>query len=86
MVDYESSLQSPNNSVKDTSLGIYNSMFVTLSEERGCDPDPGPKLEEYMKDAGFEEITVKQCPLPIGSWAQDKHLVRIYWFGLKRIR
>lgn len=41
----------------------------------GRDPCPGPKLEGYMEDAGFEDVKVEKFHLPIGPWPKDKHLV-----------
>lgn len=48
-----------------------------LDASRGFnrDPSPGPKLERYMKDAGFQNVIVQRYRLPIGPWAKDGHLV-----------
>lgn len=77
MVDFQISMQSPDNTVdpEKTALGKFNQTVVELSRQTGQDPDPGPKLEGWMKDAGFSELNVKRCPLPMGTWARDKHLV-----------
>lgn len=48
---------------------------VDASHRFGRDLCPGPKLEGWMKDAGFEEIWHEKFRLPIGPWAKDKHLV-----------
>lgn len=47
---------------------------VDASHRFGRDLCPGPKLEGWMKDAGFEEIWHEKFRLPIGPWAKDKHL------------
>ena len=71
-------MQSPDNSVTpETSIGQFNSTIVGLAQEMNQEMDPGPKLEGWMKDSGFQEITVKRCPLPMGTWPKDKHLVRL---------
>lgn len=41
----------------------------------GKDPHPGPKLEGWVKDAGFEDVYHERFRLPIGPWPKDKHLV-----------
>ena len=74
MVDFKISMQSPDGTIEGTSLQKFNSTVVDLSNQMHRDPDPGPRLEGWIKDAGFEDVSVKRCPLPIGSWARDKHL------------
>ena len=41
----------------------------------GRDPCPGPKLEGWMKDAGFEGVRQEKYRLPVGPWPKDQHLV-----------
>ena len=71
---------------------LYYSEDVSLKEEHNVykwiidllgaaesfhrDPSPGPKLEQYVKDAGFQNVDVQKYRLPIGPWAKDPHLVR----------
>ena len=38
---------------------------------------PGPRLEQWLIDAGFTNV---QCPkfiLPLGTWPKDKHYVSV---------
>ena len=37
---------------------------------------PGPDLEGWIRDAGFQNVTATKLPIPLGSWPKDKHLVR----------
>ncbi|KAF2137943.1 uncharacterized protein K452DRAFT_235208 [Aplosporella prunicola CBS 121167] len=53
----------------------------------GCDAigrtcSPGPKLEHWMRDAGFVDIGVKVCKLPMGHWAKDPDYKAIGFFNL----
>ena len=41
----------------------------------GKDPEPGPKIEGWMKGAGFADVYHERIRLPIGPWPKDKHLV-----------
>jgi hypothetical protein len=71
-------LKSPDKSVPSGSaLQQFNDLICQLSEENGTDPNPGNKLEGWIKDAGFVNVNVKKSPLPMGTWAKDKHLVCI---------
>lgn len=40
-------------------------------------PCPGPELEGWAKDAGFQDVHHEKFILPIGPWPKDKHLVRL---------
>ncbi|KAK1599180.1 methyltransferase domain-containing protein [Colletotrichum navitas] len=37
------------------------------------EPNPGPKLEGWVKDAGFVNITHQKFKIPIGDWPKDPH-------------
>lgn len=41
----------------------------------GVEPEPGPKLEGWVRDAGFQNINVRKFPCPVGMWPKDKRLV-----------
>ncbi|KAF2463807.1 S-adenosyl-L-methionine-dependent methyltransferase [Lindgomyces ingoldianus] len=48
----------------------------------GVEPDPGPKIEGWVKDAGFVNIQSKTLPFPIGTWPKDKMLKEVGAFNL----
>ncbi|EFQ24904.1 methyltransferase domain-containing protein [Colletotrichum graminicola] len=37
------------------------------------EPAPGPKLEGWVKDAGFVNITHQKFKIPVGDWPKDPH-------------
>jgi hypothetical protein len=41
------------------------------------EPEPGPKLEGWVRDAGFENIHHRLLPFPVGQWPKDKKLVLV---------
>lgn len=57
---------------------IWKWMTTLLQAARdfGCDPCPGPKLEGWMKEAGFADVRAQKYKLPIGPWPKDEFLVR----------
>jgi hypothetical protein len=38
-------------------------------------PEPGPKLEKWVRDAGFQNISHHCLPIPTGVWPKDKRMV-----------
>lgn len=43
----------------------------------GMEPEPGPKLEGWMKNSGFINIHQQVLPIPVGVWPKDRKLVFI---------
>jgi hypothetical protein len=41
----------------------------------GREPEPGPKLEQWLLEAGFENISAQVLPIPVGLWPRDKRMV-----------
>lgn len=37
--------------------------------------DPGPLLEGWVRDAGFQNVHHRRFPLPIGTWPKDRRMV-----------
>lgn len=40
----------------------------------GVDPEPGSKLEGWVRDAGFTKVEHRLLPIPTGTWPRDKTL------------
>ena len=58
-------------------ITIWIDALLDASRKIGRDPRPGPKLEGWMKDAGFENVTHQMFPLPIGIWPKDPAMVSL---------
>jgi hypothetical protein len=39
------------------------------------EPEPGPKLEKWVRDAGFTNVNCECLPIPVGTWPKDKRMV-----------
>ncbi|KAF2258124.1 S-adenosyl-L-methionine-dependent methyltransferase [Lojkania enalia] len=48
----------------------------------GIEPDPGPRIEGWVKEAGFANVVAKTLPFPVGTWPKDKRLKEIGAFNL----
>ena len=73
--DFDPQYYSDDGSLKeDHSLHKYVTMFMDAAKDFGRISQPGPLIEGWMKDAGFENIVHEKFRLPIGPWPKDKHL------------
>ncbi|KAH6630612.1 S-adenosyl-L-methionine-dependent methyltransferase [Chaetomium sp. MPI-SDFR-AT-0129] len=59
--------------------------FLEASRKAGREPCPGPKLEEWARDAGFTNIEHRRFRLPIGPWAKDPHLKQVGMYNISQI-
>lgn len=74
--DFDITYYSEDGSLKEEqSISKWITALIDAARGFGRDPCPGPKLEGWMKDAGFEGVQHEKYRLPIGPWAKDKHLV-----------
>ncbi|KKA18017.1 UMTA methyltransferase family protein [Rasamsonia emersonii CBS 393.64] len=72
--DWEANLTSQDNSTKNTSLEQYYDVVLGAFEKVGYVSSPGPHLEQWFCDVGFEDIHVEKYPVPLGVWPKDKKL------------
>ncbi|KAL1989585.1 hypothetical protein VTN49DRAFT_6782 [Thermomyces lanuginosus] len=72
--DYDGYPYSEDGSFKGTELQRYYDEVFSAFDDAGYETRPGPKLEQWFKDAGFINIHVEKFVLPYGVWPKDKHL------------
>ncbi|KAL6410877.1 methyltransferase type 11 [Ilyonectria robusta] len=61
----------------DDPLLVWISTLLDAARSLKRDPNPGSKLEGWVKDAGFENIVHKRYRVPIGPWPKDPTLKQI---------
>lgn len=84
--DFDPSYYSDDGSLKEEhSIFKYITIFINAAKSFGRDSKPGPQLEGWMKDAGFENIVAEKFRLPIGPWPKDKHLKTIGAWNLVQL-
>jgi hypothetical protein len=75
-LDYDLEWYSDDNTLRpDSALKKWLDLFYEASRKTGCDHQPGPKLEGYLRDAGFTEIHNEKFRTPVGRWPKDEKLV-----------
>ncbi|KAF2108242.1 S-adenosyl-L-methionine-dependent methyltransferase [Lophiotrema nucula] len=55
------------------------------SRRLGKEPSPGPKLEQWVTDAGFRNVTHRKFKLPVGPWPKSQQQKEIGTFNLTQV-
>ncbi|KAL1995490.1 hypothetical protein VTN49DRAFT_1677 [Thermomyces lanuginosus] len=75
--DWDGYPSSADGSFNGTALQRYFDELNGAFEEAGDEVRPGPRLEQWFKDAGFVNIHVEQFVIPYGIWPKDPHLKKV---------
>lgn len=67
---------------KDSLIGEWSSKIREGLRKFGVEPDPGPHLETWVKEAGFVNVTSQTNAFPMGTWPKDRTLKEIGAFNL----
>lgn len=51
--------------------------FLEGAQKIQRNPSPGPKLEGWVKAAGFQNVVHRRFRLPIGPWPKDPHMKQV---------
>jgi hypothetical protein len=63
----------------------HHLVMNTCEEKTGADTRPGPKLEDWVRKQGFEDVKHVALQVPVGSWPKDprlKEIGRYYRYSL----
>lgn len=60
----------------DTALWVH--LLVGAARTAGKEPCPGPRLEQWVRDAGFANVVHQKFKLPLGPWPRDARQVGVY--------
>ncbi|OLN96145.1 Malonyl-[acyl-carrier protein] O-methyltransferase 1-like protein 3 [Colletotrichum chlorophyti] len=63
----------------------WNKQLVDACEAMGRTARPGPQLEGWVKDAGFQNVTHQKFKIPIGPWAKDPYYREVGMFNLVQL-
>ena len=59
--------------------------LLPLAERLGREPCPGPKLERWVRDAGFTNVVAQRFRFPLGPWARDPRLKEVGMCNLAQV-
>ncbi|KAF9874910.1 umta methyltransferase family protein [Colletotrichum karsti] len=57
--------------------------FVGACESTGRDPSVGPKLEGWVRSAGFDNVVAQGSKVPLGIWPKHPYYKQLGWMNLK---
>ncbi|OLN86241.1 Malonyl-[acyl-carrier protein] O-methyltransferase 1-like protein 4 [Colletotrichum chlorophyti] len=72
--DYDFMLESEDDSLKNTETFQWNTNMMRAFGIIGREAKPGPKLESWVREAGFQNIYYQRFKIPLGPWARDPAL------------
>ncbi|EEH50193.2 uncharacterized protein PADG_06272 [Paracoccidioides brasiliensis Pb18] len=70
---------------QDSALGKWLKLFHEAAYTHGRELAPGPKLEGWVRNAGFTDVVTKKLRVPIGKWPRDPKLKTIGTWNLIQI-
>ncbi|KAF2709377.1 S-adenosyl-L-methionine-dependent methyltransferase [Pleomassaria siparia CBS 279.74] len=65
-----------------SSAALYIRMLMSSARTAGKEPCPGPKLEAWIKNAGFINVSYQKFKLPVGPWPRDQRQKDVGLFNL----
>ncbi|KAF2736431.1 S-adenosyl-L-methionine-dependent methyltransferase [Polyplosphaeria fusca] len=67
---------------QDSYTAQFMNLLIQAARGAGKDPCPGPKLERWIREAGFENVVHQQFKLPVGPWPKDERQKEVGLFNL----
>ncbi|GAE00281.1 methyltransferase, putative [Paecilomyces variotii No. 5] len=77
---------SQDGSTKGTSIEQYYKVGTEAFAKAGYCVSPGPHLEGWFREIGFEDIHVKKYTIPMGIWPKDRKLKVVGAWNLEEAR
>ena len=86
VVDYDAAVHAADDGLPaGSALRTASARFIKALQDQGAEPSPGPRLEGWMKAAGFADVRATKIPLPVGAWPADARLREVGAWNLVQI-
>lgn len=79
-------IYSEDGSTRGTWLEKWSTDIAKAATQGGRTVQPGLYLEQWIREAGFEDVHHKRIRLPLGVWPKDKQLKEVGAFNLVQLR
>jgi hypothetical protein len=84
--DFDLVFYSQNGPLKqDSNILFWSNQMFHAVRQTNREPHPGPKLERWVRNAGFANVRCKKFTLPIGSWAKQRRQKEIGLLNLAQL-
>jgi hypothetical protein len=84
--DFDLQYYSEDGSLKEGSHTLtWINTLLEAARKTGREPSPGPRLEGWVRDAGFTNVTHQRFRFPIGPWAKDPHLKEVGLYNIQQV-
>ncbi|GAB1312356.1 Secondary metabolism regulator LAE1 [Madurella fahalii] len=84
--DFDLQYYSEDGSLKEThDVLIWDNLFLDAANKTGREVSPGPRLEGWARDAGFQNIKHQRFKFPIGPWPRHLTLKQVGLYNLRQI-
>lgn len=60
--------------LENTEVCRWNALMMEACARLKREAAPGPKLEGWVRDAGFRNVQRRDLKIPLGPWAKDPEL------------
>jgi len=60
-------------------------LIISAADKIGREPCPGPKLESWVREGNFKNVTHSKFRLPFGPWPRDAKLKEIGMYNLTQL-
>ncbi|KAN0074327.1 S-adenosyl-L-methionine-dependent methyltransferase [Elaphomyces granulatus] len=75
--DWDMQLYSEDGTTSQTSLEKYYDVVFSAFARAGYSTSPGPQLERWLREAGFEDVHAQRYKVPLGVWPKNKYFKTI---------
>ena len=70
---------------EDHATRLWINGLIEAGHKLGRDPMPGPRLEGWMKEAGFKNVVHQRFKFPMGPWPRDPHLKTVGLWNITQV-
>lgn len=84
--DFDLEYYSDDGSLKEThDVMRWDRIFLDAANQTGREVSPGPRLEGWVKEAGYVNVVARTFKFPIGPWPRDPTLKEVGLYNLIQI-
>ncbi|KAF6828302.1 umta methyltransferase family protein [Colletotrichum plurivorum] len=71
---------------EDHAMRKWNKTLISALESMGREPSPGPKLEGWVREAGFQGVQHSRYKIPLGPWPRDPFHKDLGYLNLQQFK